>query len=65
LPGPEAEAHEKDPYNLEVLEKETIQKAIYRFDGNISQMARVLGIGRNTLYAKLKKYHLPSPQSRA
>ena len=58
MPGPEAEIPGNDPFNLEALEKETIRKAGYRFDGNISQMARVLGIGRNTLYAKLKKYHL-------
>ena len=63
IPDPETAMPEKDPLNLEELEKETIQKAIYRFGGNISHMARGLGIGRNTLYAKLKKYHLMNPLS--
>ncbi|MDO9111004.1 MAG: sigma-54-dependent Fis family transcriptional regulator [Desulfatirhabdiaceae bacterium] len=65
IPDPESVMPETEPFNLEALEKETIQKAIYRFDGNISHMARVLGIGRNTLYAKLKKYRLLNPLSGA
>ena len=33
-----------------------IEKAIRHFDGNITQASKALGIGRNTLYDKIKKY---------
>lgn len=42
--------------SLKEIEKEHILKVIKRFDGNISQTAAVLGIGRNTLYRKLEEY---------
>ncbi|WP_028325950.1 sigma-54-dependent Fis family transcriptional regulator [Desulfatirhabdium butyrativorans] len=42
--------------NLEVLEKAAIRDAWRSLNGNVTQMARALGIGRNTLYAKMKKY---------
>ena len=45
-------------FNLEAMQKETIHQAHIHFQGNISQMSRALGIGRNTLYAKLKKFEL-------
>lgn len=41
--------------SLEQLEHETILRILNTTDGNISQAARMLGIGRNTLYRKLKK----------
>ncbi|MGE0078055.1 MAG: sigma-54-dependent Fis family transcriptional regulator [Bacteroidales bacterium] len=45
--------------NLEDLEKEAIENAIELLNGNISQIAKELGVGRNTLYAKIKKYNIP------
>jgi len=53
---PVSEPAEEDPLNLAAVEKQTIQRAHARFSGNVSRMARALGIGRNTLYAKLRKY---------
>ena len=52
--------HPTEPatFNLESVQKETIRRAHAHFGGNISRMAAALGIGRNTLYAKLKKYSL-------
>ncbi len=44
--------------NLEIVEKNHIEKVLNKFDGNISSAAKVLGIGRNTLYRKIKKYLL-------
>lgn len=44
--------------NLEDVEKEAIQYAIEELKGNISQVAKQLGLGRNTLYAKMKKYNI-------
>ena len=43
---------------VEDVEKEAIQKAINRYDGNLSKAAQELGIGRTTLYRKMKKYGL-------
>jgi sigma-54 dependent transcriptional regulator, acetoin dehydrogenase operon transcriptional activator AcoR len=54
-------AHEinEDPaalWNLEEIEKNTILKAMDHFGHNISRMAEALGLSRNTLYLKLKKF---------
>ncbi len=49
---------DKENLNLMCVEKETIQLAYARFSGNITHMAKALGIGRNTLYAKILKYKI-------
>ncbi|MCL7999027.1 sigma-54 dependent transcriptional regulator [Brucella sp. 21LCYQ03] len=41
---------------LAATEEEMIRLAITRYDGHISEVARRLGIGRTTLYRKLKEY---------
>jgi DNA-binding NtrC family response regulator len=41
---------------IEKSEKELILEAMKRNNGNISKTSRELGIGRSTLYRKLKKY---------
>jgi len=41
---------------LEEVEKETIEEAIKRSAGNLSQAAKELGLGRTTLYRKMDKY---------
>ncbi len=43
---------------LSAVEKEAIQEALRHFHGNISRAAKALGIGRNTLYEKIRKYHV-------
>ena len=43
---------------LEEIEAEIIRMAIERYDGHMSEVARRLGIGRSTLYRKLKEYGL-------
>ena len=40
--------------------REIIRLAIARYDGHMSEVARRLGIGRSTLYRKLKEYGLES-----
>jgi DNA-binding NtrC family response regulator len=40
------------------LESEIIRMAIARYDGHMSEVARRLGIGRSTLYRKLKEFGL-------
>lgn len=44
--------------NLELLEKNHIINVLHNFRGNISLAAKVMGIGRNTLYRKIQKYHI-------
>jgi len=44
--------------NLYELEKNKIAEIIERHAGNISRAAAELGIGRNTLYRKMKRYDL-------
>lgn len=44
--------------NLEELEKQTIIEVIEQHNGNMSQVAKALGIGRTTLYRKIEKYGL-------
>lgn len=41
---------------LDEIEAEAIRHAIARYEGHMSEVARRLGIGRSTLYRKLKDY---------
>ena len=40
------------------IEEELIRRAIAYYDGKMSFVARQLGIGRSTLYRKLKEYQI-------
>ena len=42
--------------NLEFIEKKQILKVLNLYSGNITLCAKVLGIGRNTLYRKMERY---------
>ncbi|NMA87356.1 MAG: sigma 54-interacting transcriptional regulator [Tissierellia bacterium] len=44
--------------SLEYMEKNHIIKVLEKYSGNITQSAKALGIGRNTLYRKVKKYKI-------
>jgi two-component system, NtrC family, response regulator len=46
---------------LRETERETIQAALERHYWNIAETARSLGIGRNTLHRKIKKFGLRNP----
>ena len=47
-----------DSYNLEDVERVVIRKVLDKFQGNISQTARALGITRAALYRRLGKHEL-------
>ncbi|MDO9475948.1 MAG: helix-turn-helix domain-containing protein, partial [Pseudohongiella sp.] len=49
--------------SLAELEKDAIRDAIQRHDGNLTQVAKTLGLGRTTLYRKMEKYELNDAQS--
>lgn len=44
--------------SLQELEKIAIEKTIQEVEGNIALAAKILGIGRSTLYRKIDKYQL-------
>ena len=43
---------------LSALEKDAIKKALLFYNGNMTKTSKALGIGRNTLYTKIKKYNI-------
>ena len=45
-------------YNMADNEKVLIENALIKFEWNLSQTSRALGINRSTLYEKIKKYGL-------
>lgn len=45
---------------LSALEKDAIKKTLLFYGGNITKTSKALGIGRNTLYDKMKKYGIGS-----
>ncbi|RPI26460.1 MAG: sigma-54-dependent Fis family transcriptional regulator [Acidobacteria bacterium] len=57
------EVEDRDPWSvpavtLQELEKQAIESAIKRTQGNIKEAASQLGIERSTLYDKIKKYEI-------
>jgi transcriptional regulator with PAS, ATPase and Fis domain len=49
---------EYSTFNLELIEKQIIQKALVEFSGNISKTANELGLTRTSLYRRMEKYGL-------
>lgn len=47
--------------SLDAVEKQTISQVIHKNNGNLSQAAKELGLGRTTLYRKIRKYGLQLP----
>lgn len=46
------------------LESVAIKNAIYSFNGNLTEAAKALGIGRATLYRKVKQYNIDPSAAR-
>lgn len=44
--------------SLNEIEKQAIVNTIKQMDGNIAAAAKILGIGRSTMYRKMKKYNI-------
>ena len=51
-------AAKQEPLNLDDMERNAIISAIQQYQGNMSKVAKALGVGRTTLYRKLTKYGL-------
>jgi len=51
-----AQLEKKDDLKLDEMERRAILFAIQKFKGNMSKVAKELGVGRTTLYRKMTKY---------
>ena len=51
-------ADDAEIMSLASVEKTAIENALLRLGGNVSKVAAALGIGRNTLYDKMKKHRI-------
>jgi DNA-binding NtrC family response regulator len=60
FPVPQGEKIQK----MEDMESKAIEAAIYQYKGNLTEAARALGIGRATLYRKVKQFHIDPSQAR-
>jgi DNA-binding NtrC family response regulator len=58
LQQPQARIGLRQANKIDDMESEIIRTAISRYDGHMSEVARRLGIGRSTLYRKLKEFGL-------
>jgi DNA-binding NtrC family response regulator len=47
-----------DTLSIDQWEKKLIGEALRRTDGNVPEAAKLLGIGRATLYRKIEQYHI-------
>lgn len=51
-------------HKMEELEAKAIENAIFQFKGNLTEAAKALGIGRATLYRKVKLYNIDPTAAR-
>lgn len=58
LLGRMLESEPKAELNISKLEEQAIKQAIRTYQGNLTQVAKALGLGRTTLYRKMEKYGL-------
>lgn len=49
---------------MDELESEAIRQAISEYRGNLTEAAKALGIGRATLYRKVKQYNIDPSEAR-
>lgn len=59
--NPAKDSMRLEDMKLETVEKNHILKVLKSYGGNISLAANAMGIGRNTLYRKMKKYNIECP----
>jgi hypothetical protein len=49
---------------LDEMEKRMIERTMVHFDNNVAKTARSLGVGQATIYRKLQRYGIESPQKK-
>lgn len=60
--GPGDAGAPMDELTLEEAERLLIEKALERFDGNVSRAAAALGLSRSALYRRLQQYDISAPE---
>lgn len=64
FPGMQVPGMDPKVPTMDELESKAIQNAIQQFRGNLTEAAKALGIGRATLYRKVKQYSIDPSQAR-
>ena len=64
FPALQPQADFKRVHTFEEMESEAIKQAIMEFRGNLTEAAKALGIGRATLYRKVKQYSIDPSMAR-
>lgn len=64
FPGPQAADQKRGVATINQLESVAIENAIAAFKGNLTEAAKALGIGRATLYRKVKQYNIDPSMAR-
>ena len=65
FPGTSAPAQDSSKVRtINELESMAIENAIHEYNGNLTEAAKALGIGRATLYRKVKQYNIDPSQAR-
>ena len=59
-----ASEDDKKVRTINELESIAIENAIHEFSGNLTEAAKALGIGRATLYRKVKQYNIDPSSAR-
>jgi DNA-binding NtrC family response regulator len=62
--GAGSDSHDKKVRTMNELESLAIENAIFEFNGNLTEAAKALGIGRATLYRKVKQYNIDPSMAR-
>jgi DNA-binding NtrC family response regulator len=64
FPQPNNSHDDKKVRTINELESLAIENAIHEFGGNLTEAAKALGIGRATLYRKVKQYNIDPSAAR-
>ena len=67
FPGHRVSGHQDSGSRVESIneiESKAIENAIHVYKGNLTEAAKALGIGRATLYRKVKQYNIDPQQAR-
>ncbi|MGE3760462.1 MAG: helix-turn-helix domain-containing protein [Pseudobdellovibrionaceae bacterium] len=64
FPQPSMSSEDHKVRTINELESIAIENAIHEFGGNLTEAAKALGIGRATLYRKVKQYNIDPSSAR-
>ena len=65
IPFPGAQGNDSGKVQtINELESVAIENAIHQYKGNLTEAAKALGIGRATLYRKVKQYNIDTSIAR-